>query len=62
MSVEFSPQRDVTPPTNRVNGDEARSNGGRETVSYHGVPIAITTEYLKEKHKRTHVFLNVKCL
>ena len=46
MSVEFSSQRDVTSPTDRVNTDVASSNGRREIVSDYLVSIAISTEYL----------------
>ena len=47
MAIEFSSQRDVTFPTDRVNTDIASSNGRREIVSDHLVSIAISTEYLE---------------
>ena len=49
VSIEFSSQRDVAPPTNWMNADIARSDGWRQPVSYHTVSVTVCTEYLKTK-------------
>lgn len=51
VTIKFSPQRDMASPTHRMNADEACSDGGRKTVSYNRVSIAISTECLKVKIK-----------
>ena len=51
VAIKFSPQRDMASPTHRMNADEASSDGGRKTVSYNRVSIAISTERLKIKIK-----------
>ena len=51
VTIKFSPQRDMASPTHRMNADKASSDGGRKTVSYNRVSIAISTECLKIKIK-----------
>ena len=46
VSIEFSPERDVSSPADRVNADETCPDCRRQAPSYNCVPISICTENL----------------
>ena len=47
VSKEFSPQRDVSSPTDWMDTDKTCSDCGRESQSYNSVSISVSTENLE---------------
>ena len=54
VSVEFSPERDVSSPADWVNADETCPDCRRQAPSYNSIPISICTENLAtSQHNNT---------